>query len=660
MNTKQFLYRPGYLSLALILLFQSFLCVPRAYALTGGPSQPEFTQFSTVSANNLVDPFSGNFQYSIPLFEIGGYPMSLNYSSDHKMEEEASWVGFGWSLSPGAISRDIRGVPDDFNGDEITRTTSMRDNITTGIKPGASYEIFGGFTLSAGLNFTYNNYTGFQFSRDLSPSINIMKVISGQGANNEIVDKNNPRTSLDDLSKATNFSFSIGTNINSRSGMQRIGFGASASRYFRHGNKAFGRGNSIGGGISFGGFTYTPVGQIPRQTETYTFSGRLGAKPGWPASLTVDLEGFWSRQTVNSAPIARPAYGYLYLQNAERDRNSIMDYNQEYGGIAHANSPRLPLAYGTPDVFQVTGSGIGGTIRIARNGVGVFRPPYNQTNSSSLSGGFELSLGGLIHPGFNIASVATTNTIGGWGNYGLELGFKTSTGMMEGAYMHFEGETGAHMGKNWYSDVGQDYPVRPEVEKQNGFVGLLNSATVHDAADEIPGNINPVLDIGSWSSRMRRSRANVVSYLTNEEVAMAGLLKDIEDYEPFEIGGNSNPSNLILAGNATSISERPGHHISEISITNTEGRRYVYGLPVYNSQKEEVSFNVSNSSGFVHPLDSDLVNQQSEFYSTVSYSHGVDDSSANSNGRDHYYDCTKTAPHISANLLTSVLSPDYV
>ncbi|MEO0790740.1 MAG: hypothetical protein AAFY36_18900, partial [Bacteroidota bacterium] len=109
MNTKQFLYRPGYLSLSLILLFQSFLCVPRAHALTGGPSQPEFTQFSTVSADNLVDPFSGNFQYSIPLFEIGGYPMSLNYSSDHKMEEEASWVGFGWSLSPGAISRDIRG-----------------------------------------------------------------------------------------------------------------------------------------------------------------------------------------------------------------------------------------------------------------------------------------------------------------------------------------------------------------------------------------------------------------------------------------------------------------------------------------------------------------------------------------------------------------------
>src|SRR5688572_21837190 len=88
-----------------------------AYALTSGPSQPEMQKFEPAGVSNLVDLFTGDFKYNIPLLDVGGYPVNLSYHSGEGMEDEASWVGSGWSLNPGAITRSMRGLPDDFNGD---------------------------------------------------------------------------------------------------------------------------------------------------------------------------------------------------------------------------------------------------------------------------------------------------------------------------------------------------------------------------------------------------------------------------------------------------------------------------------------------------------------------------------------------------------------
>src|ERR1022692_124494 len=92
-----------------------------ALALTGGPSQPECSSFTPVGTSDMVNLFSGAYNYNIPLMDVGGYPINISYQSGISMDQEASWVGLGWNINPGAINRSMRGLPDDFNGDPVTK-----------------------------------------------------------------------------------------------------------------------------------------------------------------------------------------------------------------------------------------------------------------------------------------------------------------------------------------------------------------------------------------------------------------------------------------------------------------------------------------------------------------------------------------------------------
>ncbi|MEM7038095.1 MAG: hypothetical protein AAF570_14015, partial [Bacteroidota bacterium] len=95
-----------------------------AFAGTGGPQQPEFSSFQAIGTPTGVNPFTGDFSYQLPLMTVPGphglsYPISLTYQSGVTPEQEASWVGFGWSLNPGAVKRQRRGIPDDWRGQSI-------------------------------------------------------------------------------------------------------------------------------------------------------------------------------------------------------------------------------------------------------------------------------------------------------------------------------------------------------------------------------------------------------------------------------------------------------------------------------------------------------------------------------------------------------------
>ena len=118
----------------LLLCFTNSVINPlQIKALTSGPSQPESQGFSPVETTQMVDLFTGDFKYEVPLMSIpgpdGDYPLVLNYNAGPKLEEEASWVGLGWSLNPGSISREVRGLPDDFYHQPIVKENNIKVRI---------------------------------------------------------------------------------------------------------------------------------------------------------------------------------------------------------------------------------------------------------------------------------------------------------------------------------------------------------------------------------------------------------------------------------------------------------------------------------------------------------------------------------------------------
>jgi hypothetical protein len=134
----------------------------QAYALTSGPTQPEFNSFTPIGTSDMVDLASGNYNYNIPVMDVGGYPINLSYNGGVTMDQEASWVGLGWNLNVGQIQRQVRGLPDDFRGDLMHYENDMKENRTIGmnLQVNGAYSGFDALNLGFGIAVESNNYEG--------------------------------------------------------------------------------------------------------------------------------------------------------------------------------------------------------------------------------------------------------------------------------------------------------------------------------------------------------------------------------------------------------------------------------------------------------------------------------------------------------------------
>jgi hypothetical protein len=124
------------------LIFPTFV-----YALSSGPKAPEFTSFEPVGTSQMVNELTGAFTYNIPIITIpgpdgGSYSMSLSYHSGISPEQDASWVGYGWTLNPGAINRTKQGFPDDYKSVVSERFNKIKPIYTTGMGFNVKTEVF--------------------------------------------------------------------------------------------------------------------------------------------------------------------------------------------------------------------------------------------------------------------------------------------------------------------------------------------------------------------------------------------------------------------------------------------------------------------------------------------------------------------------------------
>lgn len=132
--------------------------IPVIKGQNSGPNAPEAMQFEPVDATDMVNLFTGDVSYVLPLLTVpnpeGGYPIVLNYHAGITMDQEASWVGLGWNLNVGSINRSVMGIADDINGSQsfVTYYDYLGQDINNSI--GVSVPFSG---ITVGLNVAWGS-----------------------------------------------------------------------------------------------------------------------------------------------------------------------------------------------------------------------------------------------------------------------------------------------------------------------------------------------------------------------------------------------------------------------------------------------------------------------------------------------------------------------
>jgi hypothetical protein len=648
-----------------------------------GPTQPEMQSFQSVNTNNMVDLFTGDFSYNIPLLDVGGYPVSMHYNSGITMDQEASWVGLGWNINAGTINRTMRGLPDDFNGsDRITKTVAMKANKTIGVTAGANAELFGksknvppkgnatdttkGRPTSIGfsLGVFHNTYNGWGTETGINAGINAGSAAKGHLSGGFGL-TNNSQSGLDvapsfsyqlgrQESNSKGLNIGIGTNFNSRIGIQAL----QMTMQLRQQTNAAKSLNTILSGavpdaaqISFATPSFTPGISLPFTSQQFTFTVKVGSEK-WAYHPNFFVSGNFASQYIDIKDQTQsfPAYGYLYYQEAENQDSVLLDFNREKEVAFRGTTPNIAIPGYTYDIYSITGEGTGGMFRPYRGDVGMIYDHSMSTKSGSGKITLDLGFGSVFHGGIDLNKVYANTKTNAWSKDNVMaryIGFRKTDSLYENVYFKNPGEK-VTVDQSFYDKIGDDKLVRvqlsPEVKQNAPVVTATRNLTIFSNAKPV-GTI--ALDANTYKTQ-RDKRTQVISYLTAKEATVVGLDKKIKSFNINSFPSNSCNTNYTLIDRVGDI--RKEHHLSEISVLNSDGRKYVYGIPAYNIEQNDVSFSVDKVNG---DNTAGLVSYDS--------TKGIADNFlTNNKGKDNYYSKEKIPPYAHSFLLSGIESPDYV
>jgi hypothetical protein len=530
----------------------------------GGPTQPEMQSFQSVNSNNMVDLFSGDFSYNIPLLDVAGYPVNISYHSGVTMDQEASWVGLGWNINPGAVTRNMRGLPDDFNGtDSVTKTMSIKPNKTAGVTLGNDVEITGipSGGLNAGLGTSigimHNNYRGWGLETGLNASLG-----AGAGSKGTLTAGLSLMNSSQDGMTITpsfsakssfietgnnQFGGNIGISLpyNSRSGLKslQVSGGLSVSGSMKIPDKdndlhtgSYNKSLPFSSSFSFVNPTYTPSIEIPYTNNMFTFTGRYGVETKI-ISASEYISGYVSKQTIADADktLSLPAYGYLNYQNAAGKQQVLLDFNREKD-IPYREKPALPTiavpSY-TYDAFTITGEGTGGMFRAYRSDIGYMHDPTMRTRDNSAAASADLAVGDVAHAGADLNLTYAYTQTGAWtvdNPLAGIMNFQQPNGLFEASYFRNPGEKTVNS-KAFYNAIGGDDVVTADIyQSQRNDPLITSTGKLRVYRNKSLKEITPTLTAAGVKRQQRDKRGQVISYLTAEEAGVVGLNKYIENY----------------------------------------------------------------------------------------------------------------------------------
>ncbi len=509
--------------------------------------QPEYTSYESPNTTDMVNLVTGDFVYNMPLLHVPGpakgFDLPLSYHGGILPNQDASWVGLGWSLNCGAINRNISKFPDDFNGETIESDISNK-GITAVTR---SWVVFSdvkhsekgyGYSLTLqGLNYSWGKANDNAIS------------IIGIGYNFEGDDK--------------------GMTFDSEEFVTNV---AAAASYL------------VGAGVITGPLS-SVIGLLDVGIGTYTQLKGMD-QLGSVVSDFSDINGLWKtevkNQWVNTDCLLKStqrqfintgndeiSYGTLYLQNITRETNSgmIADNVYDENGNQLVNYPHVgnnyvhdynmhvdndvsfqwslnptDIAY---DYYSVQGTGVSGTIT-----------PYRLDAGSISTNNF----GDYM----NFLKLCTTP----FKNHRVNFRYK---GDIANKYTYLTGE-----------NYGIDMTAGDLVNQVGISVAANNNKPVYTVSDDILYDSNKQIETdreGLYSKRLASGR--YIKWVTNDEIlnGTAFTNKNFLDFlSPSERASfRDECKNINYLDDFTG-----GHGIGGISITREDGVIYHYALPVYN------------------------------------------------------------------------------
>ncbi len=614
-----------------IIMILDALLPAAALALTSGPANPEFSSFEPVATTNMVNQFTGDFTYNIPVLQIpgangGGYALSLAYHSGASPEQEASWVGFGWTLNPGAINRNKRGFPDDHKGSMVKYFNEVPKNWTASVGRYGGLEFFSNSAnllgISGHASLRYNNYRGFGYVAGLglniggvvnlgysvtdnlgsySYAINPLALLSYLNNQDKV---NHTQQKLQMMQeKGEKFDFDL-----NRPSLGQIGLSV------------------LAGQGSFYGLTSYADPVRPTATTRYSGAsfnvkiGAMGAPGPIPVGQELGLMGSYTFQKEEGVYDLN-AYGYMYSADALDDSESMMDYYTEKEQPYVKQDKFLGIPFHNPDYYQLTGEGLSGGFRLHHKNAGHFYRNEQSSHMTLVNAGTEITMGTTIgigaDAGIGFQSIRMNREWDGTGNTFL---YQFSDAGDEPYFFRFTHDLGGSLSFRSPDDI-------------NPRADILTQASIVDKTPFIPASAISRLDPNN-NRNGRIGRSSHIAYNTHSAM---------EENSTGAFGNVFYKSYTKDTDTRGWVSDRSqiGDQIGEFAITNEDGNLYTYGLPVFSREEYNLQYDVSHDDLY-----------EDDEFGFVAYK----DISSHERKVGEY----RKEKYASAYLLTAITTPDYI
>ena len=677
------------MSLFLVLTLLGEIFYPTyANALTSGPASPEFTSFEPVATTDMVDPFTGEFTYNLPVLQIpgadgGGYAMSLSYHSGVTPEEEASWVGYGWTLNAGAINRGKVGYPDEFENVSVRKFNKMVPNWTISAVENINIEIVsqdeaqrrkdqkgasqndkvvgksvmyensesansipgfggggsGGVNLGYSQSLRYNNYSGVLKTYGMSVGFKGMASLNmnfagggatfGYSVNPLAIVKSYLNAKVHNLDeRMEKADCKTESKLMKRNERRQRRNSSSANRVLNSymSNRFFSTNFHSNQNLQYPGLSMAKT-----YGKSWNFTGTFGVE-AWMIGLDLGYSGN-ANVNINEPETELKVNGYMHTpfwseMNDYDDMNNNVsgDYYIENETNFKKTTRSLGVPFGGADAFSVSGEGVGGGFRLHHTTI----PHYYQTaltNKEIIQNlGIELAVGQTIAVGLNVGFGWHRTKVGNWKD-------KNTGNLEKGEYRR--AAAGSETFFQFMNDPATTVQYFPDGLRSMKFEN--NNKKIGD--DDFNTDF-------FWDSNANEPKAD--------------FKKGASSYIEYRLNGTLDRLDKMIESAEINLESDP-NIIREVKITKPNGSKYIYGVSVMSKNEKNLSVGLQESGS---QLARDFTSQQRVAMSHIEPVTVMNNyiKSGSAQITDNMVVVGEETANSYANgyLLTQIVTPDYI